>query len=435
MLALVVAFAAAGQSVHAATKHDEGDKPLASAKTDSGLVVDILEIAREKDEVLKITWRYKNPTKKPVQLLAPSPRFATKDAPANTINGFLRETYFYEGKLSDTSYRHDVLKYSDGKYRAKATSGKAVVLGPDEEYEFWAAFTLPRANAKVITLHLMDTPPIANLSLKPGAAAETTENSKPPRPPAADDKSADDYFREGKKLQQANKWDQAEQAFSKAMELEPGNAAHVNARALLLMDVGDVLLKAGKQEQAMAVYAKALEDVQKAVDLDPLFTKAWNNAGVIANRIGANRDAIDFYTHAIECDPDNAVAYRNRGKTWLKLGKKANADADIRKADKLEGKPTETAKADNASLPDHFDQLNLTDEQKAEVSKIMKNYDAKTAELKQKLSDASKIPGGTSIVIAAANAIKKLKNQRQQALEEVLTEEQRTKLHDLRSGK
>src|SRR5262249_8437677 len=140
-----------------------------------------------------------------------------------------------------------------------------------------------------------------------------------------------------------------------------------------------------------------------AVDLDPLFTRAWNNAGVIANRIGENRDAIDFYTNAIECDPDNAVAYRNRGKTWLTLGKKANAQADIHKADKLEGKPAEPAKADSTSLPDHFDQLDLTSEQKEQVVKIMNSYEAKTAELKHKLSDASKVPGGTSIVIAAAN--------------------------------
>jgi tetratricopeptide (TPR) repeat protein len=251
----------------------------------------------------------------------------------------------------------------------------------------------------------------------------------------AADKSTEDYFNDGKQLQQAKKWSEAEEAFTKAMDLEPGNATYVNGRALLFMDVGDVLLKAGKQKQANAFYAKALEDVQRALDLDPLFTKAWNNAGVIANRIGQNRDAIEFYTQAIVCDPENALAYRNRGKTWLKLGKKANADADIRKADKLEGKPTEAAKNGSTSLPDYFDQLNLTKEQTDEVTQIMKNYDAKTAELKQKLADASRIPGGTSIVIAAANAIKKLKVQRQQALEEILTDEQRTKLHELRSGK
>ncbi len=251
--------------------------------------------------------------------------------------------------------------------------------------------------------------------------------------PAADaDKSAADYFREGKKLQQESQWPDAEKAFSKAMELEPANAEHVNARALLFMDLGDVVRKAGKERQALELYEKALEDVQKALDLDPLFTKAWNNAGVIANRIGQNRDAIVFYSGAIECDPTNAVAYRNRGKTWLKLGKKANSEADIRKADQLEGKPSETAKTDTAPLPDHFDQLNLTSEQKAEVAKIVKSYDAKIAELKQKLSDASKVPGGTSIVIAAANAIKKLKNQRQRRLEEILTEEQRAKLQQLR---
>jgi tetratricopeptide (TPR) repeat protein len=251
--------------------------------------------------------------------------------------------------------------------------------------------------------------------------------------PVPRDKSAADYFHEGKKLQQESKWTDAEKAFSNAMELEPGNAEHVNARALLFMDRGDALRKTGKEKQALEMYAKALEDVEKAVDLDPLFTKAWNNAGVIANRVGQNRQAIDFYTSAIECDPSNAVAFRNRGKTWLKLGKKPNADADIRKADQLEGKATETAKAGNAPLPDQFDRLDLTTEQKNELAKIIKSYDTKVAELKQKLSDASKIPGGTSIVIAAANAIKKLKSQRQQALEAVLTEEQRAKLQQMRS--
>jgi tetratricopeptide (TPR) repeat protein len=253
--------------------------------------------------------------------------------------------------------------------------------------------------------------------------------------PVPRDKSAADFFREGKKLQQESKWTDAEKAFSNAMELEPGNAEHVNARALLFMDRGDALRKAGREKQALEMYAKALDDVEKAVDLDPLFTKAWNNAGVIANRVGQNREAIEFYTGAIECEPSNAVAYRNRGKTWLKLGKKANADADIRKADQLEGKAGEAAKAESTPLPDHFDRLDLTTEQKNEVAKIIRNYDVKIAELKQKLSDASRLPGGTSIVIAAANAIKKLKSQRQQALEEVLTEEQRSKLQQFRSNK
>ena len=265
-----------------------------------------------------------------------------------------------------------------------------------------------------------------------GMAAVKAEAATPHRP-VPRDKSAADFFREGKKLQQESQWSDAERAFSKAMELEPGNAEHVNARALLFMDRGDAVRKAGKEQQALATYAKALDDVEKALDLDPLFTKAWNNAGVIANRVGQNREAIEFYSGAIESDPANAVAYRNRGKTWLKLGKKANADADIRKADQLEGKKGEPARSESSPLPDQFDRLDLTTEQKNEVAKIIKNYDAKIAELKQKLSDASRLPGGTSIVIAAANAIKKLKIQRQRALAGVLTEEQRSKLQQMRS--
>jgi tetratricopeptide (TPR) repeat protein len=157
-------------------------------------------------------------------------------------------------------------------------------------------------------------------------------------PPPPTRKTAEDYFREGKELQQAKKWSEAETAFTKAIELDKNNAVYYNGRALLFMDLGDSLRKAEMQDTANAAYLKALDDVVRAVEIDPKFTRAWNNAGVICNRLGDDRKAIDFYTHAIACDPKNALAYRNRGKTWLKLGDKAKANADMRKADALEGK-------------------------------------------------------------------------------------------------
>jgi Spy/CpxP family protein refolding chaperone len=87
------------------------------------------------------------------------------------------------------------------------------------------------------------------------------------------------------------------------------------------------------------------------------------------------------------------------------------------------------------ALPKYFDQLSLTAEQKDKISKTNKDYDDKIADKKEKMVAASKVPGGIGMVVAARNAIKKLESQRQEALEGILTNEQRTKLQQLRSDK
>jgi hypothetical protein len=84
-------------------------------------------------------------------------------------------------------------------------------------------------------------------------------------------------------------------------------------------------------------------------------------------------------------------------------------------------------------LPRHFDQLELTNEQLEKMKKIAQPYDAKIAELKQKMQQAARVRvGTTSIIIAARNAINKVSAQRTQALEGVLTDKQREKLRELR---
>jgi Leucine-rich repeat (LRR) protein len=87
-------------------------------------------------------------------------------------------------------------------------------------------------------------------------------------------------------------------------------------------------------------------------------------------------------------------------------------------------------------LPKYFDKLELSEEQEQKVIKTMKQYDEKIATVRQKVADASKLPvGGTSIVIAGAKTIKRLTSERQQALEDILTEKQRDKLQKLTSDK
>jgi Spy/CpxP family protein refolding chaperone len=95
-------------------------------------------------------------------------------------------------------------------------------------------------------------------------------------------------------------------------------------------------------------------------------------------------------------------------------------------------KPGATAKV---QLPRYFDQLDLTDGQKDKMSRVGQAYDAKIADLKEKLDAARKVRLGTAgVTLGLANAIKRLSNQRQQAVENLLTDEQRDKLRQLRAG-
>jgi hypothetical protein len=112
----------------------------------------------------------------------------------------------------------------------------------------------------------------------------------------------------------------------------------------------------------------------------------------------------------------------------------ASAGAPVKSERKTPPGSGNAAPAANGSLPQYFDQLDLTEEQKDKVRKTAKQYDDQVATMKQKMAQAKGVPGGPSIVIAAANAIKKLNGDRQRALEEILTDEQRAKLRQLRSG-
>jgi Spy/CpxP family protein refolding chaperone len=98
-------------------------------------------------------------------------------------------------------------------------------------------------------------------------------------------------------------------------------------------------------------------------------------------------------------------------------------------------KPHRPAPPAKVQLPKYFDQLDLTEEQLDKMSRVTQTYDAKIAELKQKLDAARKVRYGTTgVIIGLANAIKRVSNQRKQALEDLLTDEQREKLRQLRAG-
>jgi hypothetical protein len=157
---------------------EDEDKPLATAETGDGLIVEILEVKPTKNELLLIRWRYRNPTRKGIQLIAASPQFRVpdNDLPPNCAKKFFENTYFVEGKeksdLAERAYRHPVLhdENNPAKLWAKDVGKAAVFIGPGKDYAMWAHFHLPvKKTEKTISLCLYDTPVIKDIPIQSAA--------------------------------------------------------------------------------------------------------------------------------------------------------------------------------------------------------------------------------------------------------------------------
>jgi hypothetical protein len=134
-------------------------KVLATEKHEKGLVVEVTEVKPDAERpLLTIRWRYRNPTKRTVQLFGEGPTFVV---PARSDERwlFVHGIYFLAGgKDDDNQFRHSVVKDSGGKSWCKPIGKKPVRIAAGEDYDFWAKFDLPAENVKKISLQLEDVP-------------------------------------------------------------------------------------------------------------------------------------------------------------------------------------------------------------------------------------------------------------------------------------
>jgi Tfp pilus assembly protein PilF len=172
----------------------------------------------------------------------------------------------------------------------------------------------------------------------PAAPADPPEGPEKPAPADPADKSAEEYDQEGRAHLEARRYEQAAASFGRAIAKDPNNAEYLNDRAKAYAELGDAANKAGDKDAALNWWGMAAGDVVKALEIDPTSARTFNWAGVLMNRIGEHRKAINFYNKAIELDPTYALAWRNRGITFRKLGRLRQAKEDLEMADFLDKK-------------------------------------------------------------------------------------------------
>jgi hypothetical protein len=170
---LAAVRAAGGKEKPDAEVPDAEDTPqvLAKAEHESGLMVEVTEVKPDADRpLLTIKWRYRNPTKRTIQLIKEQSPFVV---PARTSDRwtFIHEIYFLAGdpKDDEKQFRHPVVNDTGGKSWCKPFGKGAVRIGPDRTWDFWAKFELPERTTKKISLQLEDVPIMESIPVQWGA--------------------------------------------------------------------------------------------------------------------------------------------------------------------------------------------------------------------------------------------------------------------------
>ena len=117
-------------------------------------------------------------------------------------------------------------------------------------------------------------------------------------------------------------YEHALEEYDKAIELDPTDTVAYYDRAIGYRYLGENQL--------------ALKDLDKALDLDPKFARAYTDRGIIRSGLGQYHEGIQDYDRAIALDPVDAKAYYNRGIAYGKLDKYDKTKADKAKACSLD---------------------------------------------------------------------------------------------------
>jgi len=92
----------------------------------------------------------------------------------------------------------------------------------------------------------------------------------------------------------------------------------------------------GNDKYDLKDYVGAIQDYNKAIELNPKDALAYNGRGLAKEGLQDYRWAIQDYNKAIELNPNIAGAYLNRGLAKIYFGQKDNGCLDLSKAGELD---------------------------------------------------------------------------------------------------
>jgi tetratricopeptide (TPR) repeat protein len=131
----------------------------------------------------------------------------------------------------------------------------------------------------------------------------------------------DVYYNRGNAYGEKGDFDRAIEDFDKALELNP--------------EYADAYFNRGTAHSALNQHEKAIENYNKAIELDPNFAGAYNNRGLIYYNLMMHNEAIADYNKAIELDQNFDIAHANLGNLLYMTEDYDNAEKEYREALKI----------------------------------------------------------------------------------------------------
>lgn len=141
-------------------------------------------------------------------------------------------------------------------------------------------------------------------------------------PNIEDSNKAETHYKMGYSFFQDNDLKKAYVEFQQVLELDPRHKGALNATGLVLMS------------REFAEYEDAVNYLNRAISIDPDYSEALNNLGVVYVRMEKWDRAIRYFKRALEnqiyLSPDKA--YSNLGYAYYKKGDYVNAENTLKKA-------------------------------------------------------------------------------------------------------
>lgn len=152
------------------------------------------------------------------------------------------------------------------------------------------------------------------------------------------------YYNRGIAYDDLEQYELAFQDFDKVVELDPKDATAYFNRGNAYEFRKDLkrydLVNQGSPRQYYEIglkhYYLAIQDFDKAIELNPDYTTAYNNRGFAYYKLGKYDLAIQDFDTVIELDPDYTTAYINRGAAYRRLKQYDLAIQDFDKAIQLD---------------------------------------------------------------------------------------------------
>ena len=124
-----------------------------------------------------------------------------------------------------------------------------------------------------------------------------------------DKKKLTEYCTNGDANLYTGHYDKAIEEYNKAIEIDPNDAS--------------IYVNRGRAKQENGDYREAIKDYSKAIEVDPKYSTSYSHRGGIKFDLGDKRGAIEDFSKAINLDPKNENIgrwYYNRGVAKFQIG-------------------------------------------------------------------------------------------------------------------